>query len=101
MVYYGYHKQKGIIMKARTQEEIFSELPLYCVTKSLMDKKTIILKRGMKGYYDAKAIGFHESADAYNKRNNITPAQIEAMQFGSMFGWNVPGADPLNHNERL
>lgn len=26
-----------------------------------------------------------------------TPAEREAAQIGSMFGWDCPGADPLNH----
>ncbi len=26
-----------------------------------------------------------------------TAAEREAAQMGSMFGWHVPGADPLNH----
>jgi hypothetical protein len=32
--------------------------------------------------------------DAYNACNGVTVAQVQAMQVGSMFGWNVPGADP-------
>jgi hypothetical protein len=34
-----------------------------------------------------------------NRELGISPAQAEAMKVGSMFGWNVPGADPKNYDE--
>lgn len=34
-----------------------------------------------------------------NKALGITRPQMEAMKVGSMFGWNVPGADPKNYDE--
>ena len=29
----------------------------------------------------------------------VTPAQAEAMLAGSMFGWNVPAANPKNYDK--
>ena len=36
-----------------------------------------------------------------NETLGVTPAQKLAMEFGSMCGFDVPGADPDNHVERL
>jgi hypothetical protein len=32
--------------------------------------------------------------ERFNEEHGISPAQVEAMQIGSMFGWDCPGADP-------
>lgn len=32
-------------------------------------------------------------ADGFNARHEVTPAQRRAMEIGSMFGWDVPGAN--------
>jgi hypothetical protein len=35
----------------------------------------------------------------YNEKLGVTKAQSEAMKAGSMFGFEVPGADPKNYDE--
>jgi hypothetical protein len=51
------------------------------------------IHRGIPGYTPVIKLT-DEMAERFNAGN--TEAQIEAMQVGSMFGWHVPGADPLN-----
>ena len=38
-----------------------------------------------------------ELADELNEKLGVTPAQRQAMEIGSMAGWDVPGADPKNY----
>lgn len=63
-----------------------------------------IVKKGESGYYrsdlspvygqDGKAL-----VDELNQRGGVTKAQAAAMLAGSMFGWQVPGADPKNYDD--
>jgi hypothetical protein len=55
----------------------------------------IAVKRGESGYYP---IYTHLTADELNK-GKVTPPQREAMLIGSMFGWDVPGANPDHYDE--
>lgn len=38
--------------------------------------------------------------DDANESMGVTDAQRQAMEAGSMFGWNVPGADPAKYQEQ-
>lgn len=49
------------------------------------------VKRGESGYYP---IFTGLSADELNAMHGVSAAQREAMYFGSLFGWEVPGAYP-------
>lgn len=70
-----------------------NKLPELCASINLTDGKPILIRRGVMGYYPAPTI----DVDGFNERHNVTPAQREAMEIGSMFGWEVPGANPDNH----
>ncbi len=64
----------------------------------------MILKRGETGYCktdipyaskdEAKAL-----ISEYNRKLGVSKGQEEAMRAGSMFGFQVPGADPKNYDE--
>lgn len=36
--------------------------------------------------------------DAMNRDNEISKAQVAAMEAGCLFGWNIPAADPKNYD---
>jgi hypothetical protein len=70
---------------------ILNKLPEICASVNAVDGSPIFIRRGVMGYWKAPlAI----DVDAFNAERGITPEQREAMEVGSMFGWEVPGADP-------
>jgi len=76
-----------------------NDLPETCFSTLPGMGDLIILKRGETGYYRSdwetgdKAQN-KEIASEHNRSRGITPAQVKAMEAGSMFGFDVPGADP-------
>lgn len=79
-----------------------SKVPELCYCLHPHDKKEIIIvKRGEKGYYKTKLYGPTAEAtkatmDELNEKLGVTPQQRRAMYAGSLFGWEVPGADADN-----
>jgi len=67
------------------------------------DGSLILIKHKKNGY---KYADISTSDADENKRTSkyinelmdITPAQEAAMVAGSMFGWNVPAANPMNYD---
>lgn len=62
----------------------------------------ICIRRGESGYHlsdwdTGDKERNVELADLMNERRGVTPAQRQAMEIGSMAGWDVPGADPSNY----
>jgi hypothetical protein len=75
-----------------------TKLPLACASRLPTNNKPILIKAGVKGYFPAPTPDF--DVEAYNRDMGVTPAQLKAMEIGSIFGFDVPGANPDNH-ERL
>ena len=74
------------------------ELPLHCWAK--FDGNIVHIHRGTKGYTPCPALDKIEAdVDHYNNTLSVTKAQAAAMLAGSMFGWDVPGANPDNYDE--
>jgi hypothetical protein len=63
-------------------------LPLFCATRNLETGEPVLLQAGEKGYWPAPEL----DPDTYNRDMGVTPAQLAAMEIGSMFGWHVPGS---------
>lgn len=79
-----------------------NSLPISCYSILPDTKELIIINRGESGYYrcDFSEPGDNRAlADELNARGGVSKAQEEAMRIGSMFGWEVPGADPKNYDE--
>lgn len=75
------------------------DLPATCFSVLSGEGSLVILKRGEKGYFpsDLDSGNVDENrkiAEFENHRRGINPAQVMAMQIGSMCGFDVPGADP-------
>ncbi len=68
-----------------------TKLPVACAARNPTNNKPIIIKRGERGYFPAAE---DLNIQMFNRRLNVTAAQVEAMLVGSMFGFDVPGADP-------
>ena len=93
----------------QTEEERFAPkfaegLPELCFSTLASTGQLICIKRGESGYYPSKwDTGDKERnvelADELNENLGVTPIQRQAMEVGSMVGWDVPGADPAKYQE--
>ena len=76
-----------------------NELPEVCFSVLPGMGNLIILKRDETGYYPSEWDTGNKAenaqiADLHNEAAGINPAQVGAMQIGSMCGFHVPGANP-------
>ena len=93
----------------QTEQERFAPklaegLPELCFSTLKSTGELICIKRGESGYYKSdwntdSAEKNQELADYNNERLGVTDAQRQAMECGSMHGWNVPGADPSAYEQ--
>lgn len=78
-------------------------LPEKCYSVSETTGKLILLTRGEPGYREVnpcpEGMTSREAADERNRKMGATKKQEAAMLAGSLFGWEVPGADPDNLDE--
>jgi hypothetical protein len=70
--------------------ETLKKLPEICASRHPTTGEAVLLRRGSIGYWPAGRI----DPDKFNERHGVTAAQLEAMEIGSHFGFDVPGADP-------
>lgn len=80
-----------------------SSLPDRCYSVLESTGEIIIIQKGESGYYhseitDGTKADNRAFVDAQNAKLGVTRAQEEAMKAGSMFGWDVPAADPKNYD---
>ena len=86
-----------------TCEPIRDNLPEQCYSVLSGSDEIIIIKRGENGYFkaDIPAADKEEArsiVNEYNAKLGVGRAQEEAMKAGSMFGFQVPAADPKNYD---
>ena len=80
-------------------------LPEKCYAVLPSGDEIITIKHGEDSYFHTGKYG-HDRAhaqaivDEYNEQINVTKSQAAAMLAGSMFGWEVPAADPKNYDEQ-
>ena len=80
-----------------------SDLPEVCFSILPSTGDAIIIKHGKSGYYrceystEDKAFN-REFANDQNANLGVSKAQVEAMLAGSMYGWDVPAADPKSYD---
>ena len=79
-------------------------LPEMCFSTLKSTGDLICIRRGESGYYPSDwDTGDKEQnvelADKMNEKLGVNPIQRQAMEVGSMCGWDVPGADPAKYEE--
>ena len=80
-------------------------LPEVCYSTLPSTGELIILSRGQSGYIPCSDFTSSDCeknrklAAEHNAEMGLTKAQVSAMEAGSMFGWDVPAADPKNYDE--
>lgn len=78
--------------------KVMEALPTMCFALLPGTKEVIGIKKGERGYYTTKDMT-PEDVATFNKKLGVTPAQREAMLAGSLFGFDVPGANPQLYAE--
>ena len=93
----------------QTEQERFAPkvadgLPKQCFSTLTTTGQLIYIKRGESGYYLSDwDTGDRERnvelADELNENLGVSPVQRQAMEIGSLAGWDVPGADPKAYEQ--
>lgn len=91
----------------RSAQEIIASFPavVVCDAEGLhCETRFILIKPGETGYYPVTMVfdTIDDASERYARAYHTykaTPAQRRAALVGSMRGWDVPGADPLNCEE--
>ena len=99
---YGYHFYAYCYDKNLLLDKLAKDrgLPRYCYAYLPTAQEEIRIDIAESGYIP---MGKNENDGNVKKMNQelgVTPAQAKAMQVGSMFGWDVPGADPKSYDDK-
>jgi hypothetical protein len=88
-----------------------NNLPEYCYDINNVSGGIVKLKRGESGYYQLDQDIVQPYLEAHpnktkedvcvelNEHIGVTPEQRMAMSMGSMFGWDIPGANPSTYSK--
>ena len=86
-----------------------NSLPEQCLSVNPYTGEIILLTKGKMGYIDGIKIEIvsnnpkmklsnHEIVNLLNRSRGISKEQEMAMLSGSMFGWDIPAANPASYN---
>jgi hypothetical protein len=76
------------------------KLPDFCYSMLQSTQEWILVKRNVKGYFQTNwGKTTQEAVEQINRKLGVTKAESLAMEFGSMFGWDKPGADPALYED--
>lgn len=73
--------------------ENLAKLPPRCA--AVMDGHAVMIVRGSR--QPVKAFLPYTTVGEWNRRHDVTPAQVSAMMAGVTFGWDTEGANPDTH----
>ncbi len=96
--------QGTVYEEERFSPKIAKGLPELCYSVHESTGELIVIKRGECGYYPTdyntpdKERNV-ELADRLNEKLGVDMWQRQAMEVGSICGWNVPGADPAKYHQ--
>jgi hypothetical protein len=76
----------------------FLNLPEMCFTAHPYERDTFIALTAGQSGYNATTVETQAHCDALNAELGVSKAQIAAMEAGSMFGWDVPAANPARYD---
>lgn len=88
--------RKATLDAAERRLAVFDRLPEMCASHLPDSGEPIVIKRGESGYWP---LPDGMTVQGINTTFDATPAQIAAMEAGSMFGWDVPGANPDRYDD--
>ena len=78
------------------REANLAKVPSYAASTLPSTGEPVLIQRGIVGYFPARP---DLDVAAFNATHGVTPAIQKAMEMGSMFGWDVPGADPDHYRD--
>ena len=102
-----YHIREFAAWMERSGSQVIplrSSLPDKCFSITSAADQVVIITKGEMYQRPAGAraegVTAREGATAANEAMGVTKAQEAAMLFGSIYGWDKPGADPSNYDEQ-
>ncbi len=92
--FYAYCYDKNMLLDKLAGDR---GLPRYCYAHLPTTGEDIRIDFATSGYTPCGKLA--RDVKEINKALDVTLAQAEALKAGSMFGWDVPAADPKNYDE--
>jgi len=94
---------KTVAVYRAEKEESMSKntLPRVAAAEHPVTRELIMVMKDRSGYWPASVVGIVDetmAAEKWNTAHGISKAEAEAMFAGSMWGWDVPAADPANYD---